>query len=118
MSLLKPAVQVIELTPEQIKTAKLRAVKREILKLTAQVFAQIETAQNRGIDLVWNNTDGLTPTEVLSELGTDAGKLFDLHGAMTELLVFAAAEDGIAPSIKLPTAAFTRHDDGTITIDE
>lgn len=99
-----------ELTPAQL------AVER-IQRITTETWAAMVRAQNDGIAAVWEN-DNCTPQEVCDELGEDAVAIFDYHAALTKLIVTQAAIDGITPPVKLPTHAFTRNPDGTVTVLE
>lgn len=74
-------------------------------------------SQKDAIRTVWNH-HRLTPQQVCDALGIKAVKLFDFHAALTECIVKIAARDGVQPDILLPTNAFTRNEDGTITISD
>ncbi len=95
---------------------KKASVALRIRNTAKQNYKQICQFQKEGIRTVWENTQGLTPQQVCDATGVDTVKLFNLHGLLTEAVVKIAAADGVAPDILLPTKAFTRNEDGTVTV--
>lgn len=116
MSILKKELNAPK-TPQQVKAEKLANVIADIEGMTRNCYGFLSNTQIRGIDLLWNNKNFM-PQEILDELGTDALKIFQFHGLLTELLIQLSAIDGIAPTIKLPNNAWTVNPDGTITVSE
>jgi hypothetical protein len=111
MALLEPAPNQ-PLTLEQ----KQNIAKNSIVNISRDIFNYCSRLQKDGIKAVWKNPHGLTPQEVIDALGTDAVKVFAMHAALTQLIVGVAQLDGVQPNISLPTFAFTKHQDGTITV--
>lgn len=106
-------------TSSLTKAQKLTNAKNRILSFSVDNFNNLIKAQNDGIRLVWNNPE-LTPQEIIDKLGSDAIKIFQYHGALTELITQIAAVDGvdISSRLKYPTNAFTIDPQtGTITVD-
>ena len=112
MSLLNPQIQ--EPTTEQ----KVQRAVENIKRMAAQNYQMLVQAQRQGIQVVWENPQGLTPQQVVDGLGTSAVKIFDLHAQLTEAIIDIAAIDGVTPEIALPKKNFTRNSDGTVTILE
>lgn len=83
--------------------------------MAQQHYAQLCRMQKEGINAVWHNPD-LTPQEALDANGTDAEKLFEAHGMLTQTIVSIAASDEVAPDILLPTHDWVVNEDGTITV--
>lgn len=92
-------------------------VVRLVNGITRSTWGVMVRAQNDGIDAVWHHPV-LTPQEVCDALGINAVAIFDFHAALTDLLYEQALADGIDPLtvIKFPTEAFTREQDGRVTI--
>jgi hypothetical protein len=97
---------------------KQERVSKRILNMTAQTYNQLVQTQKQGINMVWKNQQGLTPQQVCDSLGENASKVFDFHGILTEVIATIATIDGVEPDISLPTNAFTRNEDGTITVSD
>lgn len=106
--------QPVELTEEQ----KAQQVAQRVTQLAQQTYTNLLAAQKQGIQVFWNNPRGVSPQAIANALGTKAGKVFQLHGALTEAIVQIAAIDGVTPDISLPTNAFTINEDGTVTISD
>lgn len=87
-----------------------------IRSASANQYATLVAWQKAGISAVWNNPDGLTPQQVCDALGADAVKAFDLHAKLTEAVMQLAQIGGVQPDIALPSHAFTRNADGTVTV--
>jgi len=92
-----------------------RASKRVVM-LAQSGYSQLARMQKQGIDLVWHNSEGLTPQQVCDALGTKAGKIFAIHAALTDALIAAQTADGVPVDVALPTNAFTVNPNGTVTI--
>jgi len=75
------------------------------------------STQHDGITTVWNNPHA-TPQAVCDSLGTQAADVFDEHGALTDFIVERCIVEGKDPKahIKLPKFAFTRNQNGTVTV--
>lgn len=108
MSLLKPETSTTLQTKQEAFAKSLKA-------FMESSYRNLELTQNRGISILWKSS-ALTPEEAVEALGTDAKKIFQLHGILTQALLDMAAVDGTQPQIALPTNAFTLNDDGTVTV--
>lgn len=112
MSLLNPQ------TTEPTITQKQDRVAQRIRQVASQNYAQLVRMQKEGIQIVWHNPQGLTPQQVCDAIGADAAKSFELHGKLTEAVIDIATVGGVIPDIELPTNAFTRNPDGSVTVLE
>ncbi len=99
------------------KEQELKQVSDRIKFLTSQTFKNLVDVQKNGINLVWNQRN-LTPQEILDYLGEDAMKVFQFHGALTDLIVSIATSEGVSVDLKTPTNAFTVGQDGKITVTD
>lgn len=84
--------------------------------IAQQQYTQLCRMQKEGINMVWDNPSGLNPQEVCDSVENKASVLFTIHGALTEGIAAIAAATGITPDISLPTKAFTKNADGTVTV--
>lgn len=96
------------------KSEKLAKLVSTIGDVSSNTYSQLVSIQNMGINLLWHSKE-FTPQEVIDGLGDNALKVFQFHGALTDLIVALAALDGIAPEVKLPTNAFSVVD-GSIVV--
>ena len=103
---------------EPTKAEKQARVAERILQSARQIYQQLVSSQQQGIQMLWQNGQGLTPQEVCDGLGADAAKVFELHGMMTNAIVQIATAGGIQPDITFPTNAFTINADGSVTVLE
>lgn len=88
----------------------------ENIKYTSrEIFDELVKVQRKGIDLVWNHPV-LTPQQVVDGLGSDAIKVFQFHGGLTDYIKSVAAADGVNVELKYPTNSFTVDQNGNITI--
>ncbi len=108
MSILTPPTN--NLTPEQATAEHIR----ESARRNYRVFL---AAQKRGIEVIWQNAAGLTPQQCCDSLGTDAARVFRLHGLLTDFIVAVQQLEGLPVDIATPTHAFTLNADGTVTVD-
>lgn len=100
---------------------KERAITRtvnQINNIALETFNSLVESQRRGIESVWSNKY-LTPQEVIDALGENAIKIFQFHGALTDLITTIADADGIVVDLKSPSNAFTIDPvSGSITVTE
>jgi hypothetical protein len=89
------------LTDEQI----LNSLAAEIKRFSKKSYDSILEIQNKGINLLWRR-GRFTPQQIIDALGSDALKIFQMHGILTDAINQIAAIDGISPEIALPTNAF------------
>lgn len=100
------------------------SLEREAAVLRARVMADSREGyrrlcelQKQGINRIWHHPR-LTPQQAIDALGTNAVRIFQAHGALTEVIVAVAALDEVAPDILLPTNGFTANPDGSVTVGE
>lgn len=84
-------------------------------QLTRQTFQQMVMAFNQGSIIFWNNPNGVSPSEIASELGTHAKEIFELHAKLGALLSSVKPES-IEPGLSV-VGTFSTNDDGTITVN-
>ena len=97
---------------------------REASRLRAAVLADAREGykrlcqiQKQGITRIWHHPR-LSPQQAVDALGTDAARIFQAHGALTQVIAAVAALDGVQPDLLLPTHEFAANPDGTITVGE
>lgn len=83
--------------------------------LTRQTYQQMVQAFNQGAKIFWQNPTGVLPSEIATELGTDAKEIFELHAKLGALLASVKPE-AISDSSSI-VGNFTMNDNGTITIN-
>lgn len=106
-----PEAPEVSLTRE---AARLRAA---VLSDARDGYKRLCQIQKQGITRIWNHPR-LTPQQAVDALGTDAARIFQAHGALTQVIADIAALDGVQPDLLLPTHAFAANPDGTITVGE
>lgn len=101
-----------------------RSIKREAAILRAAVLSDAREGyrrlcqiQKQGIKRIWNHPR-LTPQQAVDALGIDAARIFQAHGALTQVIAAVAALDEVEPDLQLPTHEFTINPDGTVTVGE
>lgn len=101
-----------------------RSIEREAAILRSGVLADAREGyrrlcqiQKQGITRIWNHPR-LTPQQAVDALGSDAARIFQAHGALTQVIAAVAALDEVEPDLLLPTHEFTVNPDGTVTIGE
>ncbi len=106
--------------PENVQSIplekKLQKAGFQLKAMAEGQYKQICRMQKEGIKFMWGNPDGLTPQQVADLAGTSGGKLMAFHGGLTNFIIAAAATDGVAPDIAIPTNNFTVNKDGTVTV--
>lgn len=98
------------------KEILLRQKANRIMNITAETFNNIIHVQRQGIVQLWEDTN-LTPQEIIDELGPNAIKIFQFHGALTQFIQTLAQIDEVTVELKQPTNAFTLSG-GVITVTE
>lgn len=88
------------------KEERLGLVCDRLRNMVLDCYKELVSIQNRGIDEIWNNPQ-FTPQEIMDALGADGIKMFQFHGVLTDIIAQLAANEGVAPSLKLPKKAFT-----------
>ena len=91
--------------PLYTKEDVLRSKAEYIKRVTANSYKKLLDIQTSGIDTVWHDPN-FTPQEILTVLGNDAVKIFQVHGILTDCIKAIALVDGIVPEIKQPINAF------------
>lgn len=67
-----------------------------------------------GFRLFWHHPT-VTPQELAAKFGTNCAALFDRHAAAVGYLLSLGVE--LDPADYTPPVAFTRHEDGSVTIE-
>lgn len=98
--------------PSAVKQAR-----NKLAGLSAVAWNAAVEAQTEGIKTLWLNPNA-TPQEICDELGTDAVDAFDDHARLTDFIAGQLVAEGKDPmdTILLPTFAFTREEDGRVTV--
>lgn len=100
------------------KEVLLKMSVERIKNLSKQYFFDSIRTQREGIQILWEN-DHLTPQEIIDALGSDALKVFQFHGALTDFIQGIAQADGVTVELKKPTNSFTVNlSAGTITVTD
>lgn len=94
------------------EASRLRAA---VLADAREVYKRLCQIQKQGITRIWHHPR-LTPQQAVDALGTDAARIFQAHGALTQVIATVAALDGVQPYLLLPTHEFAANPDGTITV--
>lgn len=101
-----------------------RSIERESAILRSAVLADAREGyrrlcqiQKQGITRIWNHPR-LTPQQAVDALGSEAARIFQAHGALTQVIAAVAALDEVEPDLLLPTHEFTVNPDGTVTVGE
>lgn len=106
----QPAIPTVEQTVNRVNI--------KMLRQAADTFQYLSDIQKDGINTLWNNPRA-TPQQIIDGLGDKALKLFQFHGALTDLLVGMSVADGISYTPSFPTNAFTIDPNtGKITVTE
>jgi len=105
--------QLSQPTKDDLLAQKVRRLK----EFSKQSYQQISFIQKQGISSLWKDTK-LTPQEICDALGSDAVKIFQMHGILTNAIAQIAAIDGISPDIALPTNAFEVVDSSIVISDD
>lgn len=92
--------------PTRPKEELLKETTHRIKTLSQFTFKELLNIQKKGIDLLWNN-ETLSPQEIIDELGENALKTFQFHGALSDLLQSIMTQEGIEYELTKPTNAFT-----------
>lgn len=92
-----------------------KMIANNIINQTRNTYLQMVRAYNEGTKIFWQNQNGITPTEIATELGNNAKEVFQLHYALGQLLNSIKPE-AIASSLEM-IGQFTMNDDGTVTIN-
>jgi hypothetical protein len=79
---------------------------RRIKNMALDSYENLVSVQNQGIDIVWNHPR-FEPQQIIDALGTNAVKVFQYHGQLTNYITQLATAEGIQPFVKFPTKAFT-----------
>lgn len=113
-------MSILQHTASQVPTReiKLQTKVSAIKDFSRHAYEVISNIQKNGINILWRDNE-FTPQEIIDELGQDALKIFQYHGALTQYLIGLAQAEGIQPNIILPSNAFTvDQQNGTITVSE
>lgn len=87
---------------------------QRLIQITRRTYQQMVSSFNEGSKIFWQNSDGLTPTQVAIALGTDGKEIFQLHYKLGELIASIKPET-IQEGLSV-IGQFVMNEDGTITI--
>lgn len=97
------------------KEERIKMIAQRIRRFTANSYQQLESIQNQGINMVWENPNGdISAQETINELGEDAIAIFSFHHKLTNFIAEIAQDDGVTPKIKFPTNNFEITQEGII----
>lgn len=104
---------------EPTKEEKQKQAARRLQAIYAQMYDQMHRTFNRGMQLVWNNKQGLTPQEVFDAIGTDSDKALQLAAELKSATEKAAEIEGIDPPglPEIPNE-ITVNADGTVIVGD
>lgn len=97
---------------EPTKEEKLVRVGKRIKNMSKRLNDDIAKKHSNMFNIVWHNGAGLTPQEVLTEIGTDAGELFSYSTSIQTLL---AGADPDYVVLETPNE-YVINGDGTVTV--
>lgn len=103
--------------PEPDLEREAEILRARVLADTADGYRQLCRIQKLGIERIWHHPR-LTPQQAVDALGSDAARIFQAHGALTQVIAAVAALDEVEPDLLLPTHEFTVNPDGTVTVGE
>lgn len=101
--------------PERNITRESSILRAAILAGAREGYRRLCQIQKQGINHIWHHPR-LTPQQAIDSLGDEAARIFQAHGALTQVIAVVAALDGVEPDILLPTDEFTVNQDGTVTV--
>jgi hypothetical protein len=93
---------------------KIYDTRTEITKISTRLYSKINKQHAKIFNLVWNNSEGLTPQEVFDEYGTEASSLFVFCSGIQQMLVQANE----SYELLVPTHSYVINEDGTVTVGE
>jgi len=93
---------------------KIHDLRQEVLKVSTRMYNKMERQHQQLWDLIWENSSGLTPQEVLDEYGTDAKDFFIISESIQTLLVQVRPTYTVLETPNL----YVINEDGTITVGE
>ncbi|MEY4244836.1 MAG: hypothetical protein RLZZ245_2421 [Verrucomicrobiota bacterium] len=104
--------------PTQISlTREATLLRSKVMADSREGYRRLCELQKQGINRIWHHPR-LTPQQAVDALGTDAVRIFQAHGALTDAIIAVAALDGVAPDILRPSHNFTAEADGSIIVSE
>jgi len=110
-----PLIDITPNTPiEPTKEQKLNETKSTIKNISKNMFETIVKRHQFVWDMIWDNSRGLTPQEVVDAFGSDAYELFVFSLNIQTLL----AQANINYSFMSTPNEFVINPDGTVTIGE
>lgn len=113
MPLLTPPPQPPAPTQAQLDQVKKNLTFQAVSLLTKYPY-QMFLAWKTGVESIWKNPNGLTPSEVVTALGPNATELFSMSADFAALL--EKHSPGITTPVMVLIGTFTPHSDGSITV--
>lgn len=98
------------------KTDSVLELKQDVMhvrKLSQNMYQNISRQLEQSFTIVWNNSKGFTPQEVLDEFGSDAKDLFVYSAQLQQILKV------VNPAYEIiePPYDYTINADGTVTVN-
>ena len=93
---------------------KIHDLRQEVLKVSTRMYNKMERQHQQLWDLIWENSSGLTPQEVLDEYGTDASSFFIISESIQTLLVQVRPTYTVLETPNL----YVINEDGTVTVGD
>ncbi|MCP5535375.1 MAG: hypothetical protein H7A51_03975 [Akkermansiaceae bacterium] len=103
--------------PERSIEREAAILRSAVLSDAREGYRRLCQIQKQGIKRIWNHPR-LTPQQAVDALGIDAARIFQAHGALTQVIAAVAALDEVESDLQLPTHEFTMNPDGTVTVGE
>lgn len=107
-------IQLVKTPPKEFYLNRTVSIIRSLTKST---FDQLVKTQRNGIEELWENPNA-TPQEIIDALGDDAIKVFQFHGALTQLITAISEIDNVKVDLKTPSNAFTIDKSGKIKVSD
>jgi hypothetical protein len=88
---------------------------KRIIQVVNLLYDQAASEWKRAMHLLWNPRGETTTEEILVSLGTDAQRVFELSGAIVQLLEYA--DPGSTAETTALRKDFTFNGDGTVSLN-
>lgn len=113
MSLLSPPPLPPQPTQAQLAQLQRNFLEQSFVLLTKAPYNMFLMWKS-GVELIWKNSQGLTPAQVVTFLGTSAVELFSMSADFAALL--EKHSPGITADVVALIGPFTPNSDGSITV--
>lgn len=100
--------------PDRVEVPKAKMAANRLVSQARNTYQQMVQSFNQGAKMFWQNGMGASPSEIASELGSDAKEVFELHYKLGQLIASVKPE-AISEGVSL-VGNFTMNEDGTVTV--